>query len=125
MFMKQCLAREPLRNAQQREAALGWERKHEGETAEQALRGKTAMQMSLRGRGFPGALRRSSGEDPRTPNFFRNTWAVSFLFLLPRPSPPWRGGEQALGAGRHRCRSQSALAGRAEKGTRKAIKPEL
>lgn len=92
MFMKQCLAREPLRNAHQRGAALGWERKHEGETAERALRGKTAMQMSARGRGFPGALRRSSGEDSRTPNFSRNTRAVSSLSLLPVPSPPLCGG---------------------------------
>lgn len=95
MFMKQCLARKPLRNAHQRGAALGWERKHEGETAERALRGKTAMQMSARGRGFPGALRRSSGEDPRTPNFSRNTQAVSSLSLLPVPSPPlvrWGAG---------------------------------
>lgn len=112
MFMKQCLAREPLRNAQQRGAALGWERKHEGETAERALRGKTAMQMSARGRGFPGALWRSSGEDPRTPHFSRNTRAVSSVPLLPVPSPPRCGAERALGAGRHRCRSQSApLAG--------------
>lgn len=97
MFMKRCLAREPLRNAHQRGGALGWERKHEGETAEQALRGKTAMQMSVRGRGFPGALRRSSGEDPRTPNFsIKHTGCV---LPVPPPSAVPTPGRWGAGSG--------------------------
>lgn len=42
MFMKQCLAREPLRTAHQRGVAFGWRRKREGETAEPSTQGENS-----------------------------------------------------------------------------------
>lgn len=98
-------------------------RKHEGETAEPSTeRENSNANVRKEGRGFPSAVQRSSGEDPTTSHFSRNTRAVCPLLLLPGWSQPCARGS---GGGNSLSREPPANPRPAEKGTRKAIKPEL